>query len=79
MLKIKDEKNLEDLEKFSFGKGFCRGEQNYDYYQWKHLIIKDNDRIIRLIDRINGDCPYSYSLMKLFDLIQAGYIEKVKE
>ena len=78
MLKIKDNVDLKKLEEFGFGKGFCRGKENYNYYQWKHLFVTDNDRIIGLVDRIQGDAPYIYSLTKLFDLIQAGLVEKVE-
>lgn len=73
MLKIKDNVDLQELEKLGFGKGFRKCGDSY--YQWEHLFVLE-DRSIRLVDRVNGDCTYDDSLMKLFDLISAGIVEK---
>lgn len=73
-LKIIDDFNLDELNlTFGFGKGFRKCGDSY--YQWKHLFVLE-DRSIRLVDRVNGDCTYDDSLMKLFDLIKNGLVEK---
>ena len=78
MLKIKDKKNLEDLEKFGFEKCGC----------WYRYEVESNICIgVSTIDNtiqfayttLMSECGYTNHFDILFDLIQARYIEKVKE
>lgn len=84
MLKIKDEVDLKELEKF----GFKYDEQmNYWY---KHCLGTFNKFIVLTeddIDSFNGqivfynDSAFNTTLYldTLYDLIQAGLVEKVEE
>ena len=86
MLKIKDEIDLKELEKFGF---ICCNdftdtykENNYGYYVFNDSFYVDfqNDNYHKL-----GSISFSYepiqeeNIDKLFDLIQAGLVEKVEE
>lgn len=86
MLKIKDDVDLKELEKFGFTNeesGFknCY-TKNIDYtnYEYNKIYIMKNNRIVRLghyqdeygaTDTLNLDIIY--------DLIQAGLVEKVSD
>lgn len=79
MLKIKD--NV-DLEKFGFKKGF---DGYYEYNESDHririFIDKHNtllNRTVWLDEWIDSEDYYG-TLDMLFDLIQAGLVEKVEE
>ena len=61
MLKIKDNVDLKELEKFGFHKEF-------DYYEGYDIIVDCYSRRIEV---------YEGGEEKLFDLIQAGLVEKV--
>ena len=102
MLKIKDNVDLKELEKFGFEKNEdneyeCIGyypleddgtryedENGFDYV-WKISISTIFDREL-WIEIINNDCSYHIEgpdieelFNKVFDLIQAGIVEKVKK
>lgn len=71
MLKIKDDVDLKELEKFGFklnGKG---------QYEKRYTLIYKN----RKISGRSGDRAHSkiYIAYELYDLIQAGLVEKVVE
>ena len=63
MLKIKDNVDLKELEKVGFHKEF-------DYYEGYDIIVDCYSRKIEV---------YEGGEEKLFDLIQAGLVEKVVE
>ncbi len=74
MLKIKDNVDLKELEKF----GFIYNNENEQFYDLDHLgnCILIQDRII--IFRVNEANIYEdFDLTILFDLIQADLVEKV--
>lgn len=86
MLKIKDEVDLKELEKFGFKNkepGFKNCYiKNIDYtdYEYNKIYIMKSNRLIRLghyqdeygaTDTLNLDIIY--------DLIQAGLVEKVSD
>ena len=78
MLKIKDNVNLKELEKFGFEyTPYCRDKEGNDCLIYCFLSISPYDRTIAIssgVDEINGDDE----IEKLFDLIQAGLVEKVE-
>lgn len=83
MLKIKDDVDLKELEKFGWD-GYCFTEKSgcYDLCLFDECmtILKDN----RTISLWSSDWGMEYSegaiwLEILFDLIQAGLVEKVEE
>lgn len=79
MLKIKDGLDLKELEKFGFSKNFI-GYKFYikdcDYFSSIYILNKSKQIIFSGgINEQMGEIMFE----KLFDLIQAGYIEKVKE
>jgi hypothetical protein len=74
MLKIKDNVDLKELEKFGFEEDirFIRPKA----YSYKFLVVFENDKSISIesfVDEVNGDDE----LLKFFDLIKAGLVEKV--
>ena len=87
-LKIKDDVDLKELEKF----GFTEVTENmaYHYYRGHKYVINrilngieiyevyiNKDNFIRII--VNNECIIAGSLQVLiFDLIQAGLVEKVE-
>lgn len=77
MLKIKDNVDLKELEKFGFKKYYYR--ENHDYYmypntkEYKLYIFIENRQI--MANDIYSEKP----LEVLYDLIQAGIVEKVEE
>lgn len=79
MLRIKKEVKLEELEKF----GFEFNEENgrYEYIKrncigFTYIVINSWNRIILFAQEKNYD---NLCLEKLYDLITAGYVEKVEE
>jgi len=79
MLKIKDNVDLKELEKFGFKyDSYFRDREGNDCLAYCFLTVSPCDRTIEIssgADTINSD----YEIEKLFDLIQAGLVEKVKE
>ena len=82
MLKIKDNVDLEELEKFGFEYEY---EENMDgdYCEWCELFV-DNQKIIGISTTYNYEVQiYNFNqyqdiiLNTLFDLIQSGLVEKV--
>lgn len=70
MLKIKDEVDLKELEKFGFEK--IVSDIGLEYYVYEELLItKDKEFSIFKIRKL--------ALEKFYDLIQAGLVEKVGE
>lgn len=86
MLKIKDNVDLKELEKYDFIKlqDDCRGRL-YEWREiktnWRYEIYINKDRYIRV--RAIAEEPFSYVLFankmqtKLYDLIKDGLVEKV--
>lgn len=79
MLRIKNDINLEELEKFEFKPRYYLNEKVYEKKLEKGLFYKEyiiiwwKDREIQI--RNNGQIL----LNTLYDLIQAGFVEKVEE
>lgn len=75
MLKIKDDVDLKELEKFGF---FLKTKSEIIKYVWKNRYYVDcieidlETRQIRCLGDKNAN-------VVLYDLIQAGLVEKVKE
>ena len=92
MLKIKDNVSLKELEKFGFRED-VENEWVKDYIDSKNFFIKyldefedefifvdTNTREINLCSDVNNyNFVYSNALPTIFDLIQAGIVEKVVE
>lgn len=76
MLKIKDDVDLKELEKFGFKKEGC----TYEVFFGDAVIWVGNDKKVYFstIDYF-GDETGDDVLEFLFDLIQAGLVEKVRE
>jgi len=80
MLKIKDNVDLKELEKFGFE---YKGKENVKKYRgWFSdnritQVLNCDNRIITGNSLFNFDDELSKHLTTLFDLIQAGLIEKV--
>lgn len=77
MLKIKNNVDLKELEKFGF-KDFSRSLGHYDYNypnEYPELRISTKDRSIYAYDTRYDGKNY---LNVLYDLIQAGLVEKVE-
>lgn len=79
MLKIKDDIDLKELEKFGFKIDACYKDGYGDaMYSYEFLIISQNTRDLCICtgyDELVGD----KELIKLYDLIQAGLVEKIEE
>lgn len=77
MIKIKDNIDLKKLEKFGFlkSKDF-NGDELY-YSNFCNLIIHKNRRIGCWIQSMQNFCGQIEEFNVLFDLIQAGLVEKV--
>ena len=79
MLKIKDDVDLKELEKFGFEKNLREMVKRWEGGT-EEIIIDLNDKYIRIIKILNyAWCCIEEVLDVLFDLIQAGLIEKVEE
>ena len=76
MLKIKDNVDLKELEKFGFKVSDNVTDLNkVSCLTYEFLTISQTTRDIEIssgYDEVNGD----YEIEKLFDLIQAGLVEK---
>lgn len=82
MLKIKDNVDLKELEKFGFVLEQSMKNGNF-YYVFCRLFIDDN-RFIQQYDIYNAYCIIDYELSPnevdtLYDLIKAGLVEKVNK
>ena len=80
MLKIKDDVDLKELEKYGFEKdNHCPSTSGNDYdYCYEFLRISVDDKEIFIssgVDEVNG----SEEVTKLYDLIKADLVEKVGE
>ena len=84
MLKIKDNVDLKELEKF----GFVELKSEYDEsLGWKWSTTTSDDEEIEVEIYIYPDCSKHRRTLvidydvedKLFDIIQAGLVEKVEE
>ena len=81
MLKIKEDVDLKELEKF----GFEEHEKNYFYYGFTtpfcnseiRMYVNKEDRIITTVLDINVHENKIHD--KIYDLIKAGLVEKVEE
>ena len=78
MLKIKSNVTLKELEKFGFEyDSYCHDKEGNACLMYCFLTIAPCDKTIEISsgeDTING----YYEIEKLFDLIQAGLVEKVE-
>lgn len=78
MLKIKDNIDLKELENFGFKYDhYCCDKEGNDCLLYSFLSISPCNRTISIssgVDEVNGDDE----IEKLFDLIQAGLVEKVE-
>ena len=73
MLKIKDDVDLKELEKFGFK--FKYDEDSYVYYnfdKYKTIDISFDDYILRF-----AYCDYDDTADVVYDITQAGLVEKV--
>ena len=81
MLKIKDNVDLKELEKFGFEKYTNEESYYFDFVpyienvQYSYIEVT-KDRKISCLDYIEME-HYQIAVEKLFDLIQAGLVEKV--
>ena len=83
-LKIRNDIDLEELEKYGFEYRYIEGESYYLYYlhdNRTYITIGCKDRIIGIPTSLMGDIPAYYieNLGILYDLFEAGLIEKVEE
>jgi hypothetical protein len=81
MLKIKDYVDLKVLEKYGFDYDL---DLNTGLCLYRNGVLFVENRIIKQMDRYNEfkEIDYEfgyYEIMIIFDLIQAGIIEKVEE
>jgi hypothetical protein len=83
MLKIKDDVDLKELEKF----GFKNKKEKYEWYEYKNKFIEitiflnlenecENKTLFILTNQYNRNYA---NIDILYDLIQAGLVEKVEE
>lgn len=81
MLKIKDNVDLKELEKFGFNFDNYHNFYSKEVYMSDCRLVADADRVICYDNNSNADMTYhSYQLLdEVFDLIQAGLVEKVGE
>ena len=82
MLKIKDNVDLKELKRFGFIKYQCLDDAKW-YWCIANLFIGE-DRLIKQDDECNPCVAKEYELNEteiniLYDLIQAGLVEKVEE
>lgn len=80
MLKIKDNIDLKELEKFGFIREsfYYSKEFDYDYYKVKIDIEQDRKYIIIQNDYYDSDYA-CYIPNIIFDLIKADLVEKVED
>lgn len=85
MLKIRDEIDLKELEKFGFKpywfyddnlyKTICKGRRGQQF----DLIIDTDRSLVGYSEGADGDGEESYIDDTLYDLIKADMVEKVEE
>ena len=83
MLKIKDDVDLKELEKF----GFKNKKEKYEWYEYKNKFIEitiflnlENECENKIIFILTNQYNRNYANIDIiYDLIQAGLVEKVKE
>jgi hypothetical protein len=77
MLKIKDNVDLKELEKYGFKKDkYCPSRIIGEYdYAYQFLRINTDDRTIMISSGYDDVNSYD-EVSKLYDLIQAGLVEK---
>ena len=80
MLKIKDNVDLKELEKYGFNKYGWNYRQTFDYEYYEVVIIVELDRKNIIIQNDYYDSDYAcYIPDVLYDLIKDGLVEKVEE
>ena len=79
MLKIKDNVNLKELEKFGFDFVVEGRIREYRHRETKEQLIVDAETREIIIEDLSVWCIIDNELELLFDLIQAGLVEKVIE
>ena len=74
MLKIKDNVDLKELEKFGFEKDWfnCLGKRRYHYSYGELVVYIDTRELYTFKMRMD-------TVIKFFDIVQAGLVEKVEE
>ena len=77
MLKIKDDVDLKELEKFELE--FNNGYNEYRLFEKEQIFVDCETREIGLSDESCYNMVTDKPLNILFDLIQAGLVEKVEE
>ena len=76
MLKLKDDVKLEQLEKYGFKNGIYQRIKNNQVLYW--VVITSTHRYIQIRLNLTGFINIAGSLQDLiYDLIQAGLVEKV--
>lgn len=79
MLKIKNNVDLKELENFGFkdtGDIFIKYIDNYDY-EYNTIHVMKSNRTIKLGHyQDEHGATYTFNLDTLYDLIQAGLVEK---
>lgn len=89
MLKIKDDVDLKELEKFGFSRESYIGSDKKTWikvnfttqYKYCDVTVSEEDRgiNIRILTIDSSDTILDEEVTTLFDLIQAGLVEKVGE
>lgn len=79
MLKIKDNVDLKELEKFGFKLEF-RGKYQYGYDKYDISIEIQDDRTLDTVSPLDYNLEDTKSFMDvLYDLIKADLIEKIEK
>lgn len=81
MLKIKDNVDLKELEKYGFIRNTYYDDEINDYvniYMHTHITIRD-DKLVIIGHRFPFEKPYSITVDIIYDLITNGLVEKVEE
>jgi hypothetical protein len=81
MLKIKDNVDLKELEKFGFEykEWYCDYKKFWiKHYRFQYISVKLETKEITLLNKEIWQKNYDESLEKIYDLIQAGLVEKVE-
>lgn len=77
MLKIKDNVDLKELEKYGFGKSWTTGHYRYILDDFSILWVDEHTKEITIDVEGRYFCETIYTIDILFILIQAGLVEKV--
>lgn len=77
MLKIKDNVDLKELEKYGFGKSFVTGNYRYCLDDYATLWIDDYTRELSIDVEGRFFCETIFTFDILYNLIRAGLVEKV--